>query len=332
MISQSLPLVTIGVPLFNEEKFIEEALRSAASQCDSVWVSDNASTDGSAAICERVSREYSNVHFVRQPHNMGGIANFKLLLDKADTPFFMWLGGHDILPDGYVSQLSQLLEDCPEAVLAYGASRHVDVNGKPVGNYDYYFHALLADKSPAMRILGLIRHLQDCSLIHGVFRTEALRKAWNTWGGNAYRGADHVLLTHAAIKGMFLYAPETYLIRRDAHLADTPQAQLKRLDIRQPDGKQLTYREMECRQYALAVTETKGTGLPGFLFRLKARFSLVERFGPFGETPMTRKLDLFLILLASPLSDMPLNVFKLGRNFFVYRVHKLKHLIKKRKS
>lgn len=294
MINQSQPLVTIGIPLYNEEKYIEEALHSAASQCETVWVSDNASTDGSAIICERVSWEYPNVHFVRQPHNMGGITNFKFLLDKADTPFFMWLGSHDALPDGYVRHLTQLLEDCPEAVLAYGASHHLDVDGKPAGVYNYYYHAALADKSPATRILGLIRHLSDCSLIHGLFRTEALRAAWDASGTDAFIGGDHVLLGHAAIQGPFLYTPETYLIRRDVHPADTPQKQLKRMDLQQPDMIQVPYREMQRRQYVQAATVVKGTGFSGFLFRLKTRYYLVERFGPFGETFMMHKLDLFL--------------------------------------
>lgn len=292
--SQSQPLVTIGIPLYNEEKYIEEALRSAAAQCATVWISDNASTDGSAAICEMLSREYPNVHFVRQSHNMGSIANFKFLLDKADTPFFMWLGGHDALPDGYVRQLTQLLQNCPGAVLAYGASRHVDVNGGAVSNYNYYYSAMLADNLPTKRILGLIRYLSDCSLIHGVFRSEALRAAWNAFGADSYLGADHVLLTHAATEGSFVYAPETYLIRRDVHPADTPQQQVKRMDSQQLGIMQVTCREMQRRQYALAAAVAKGTAFPGFLFRLNARYYLVERFGEFSESILIQKFELLL--------------------------------------
>ena len=243
---------------------------------------------------------------------MGAIANFKLLLDKADTPYFMWLGGHDLLPDGYVRQLTQLLENCPEAVLAYGASHHVDMNGKPAGDYDYYYYATLADKSPATRIMGLIRYLDDCSLVHGVFRTETLRVAWIASGVDAFIGADHVLLTHAAIKGPFLYAPETYLIRLNAHSADSPLKRLKRMDLRQPDREQLSRRGMQRQQYVLAATVSKGTGLSGFLYRLIARTSLVKRFGRFGDTFLTRNLDVFIILLTRRLSDIPFFVF---RNF-----------------
>ena len=290
--------VTIGIPIYNEEKYIEAAIRSAAPQCEAVWVSDNASTDGSAAICERASREYHNVHFTQQPQNMGAARNFKFVLDKAETPYFMWLGGHDLLPDGYVTLLMQLLEGCPDAVLAYGAARHVDVIGKPAGNYDYSYHAILSDKSPAIRLLGLIRNVSNCSFIHGIFRTDVLRDVLTAAGADVYIGADIFLLGCAAVQGSFLYAPETYLIRRNAHPTDTKQDQLKRMDPCQLDSLKLTYLELQRRLYGLASSVSESTGFFGFLYRLKVRFILVKRFGPFGDTFLMRSLDAVLQFFA----------------------------------
>lgn len=294
MISQIQQLVTIGIPLYNEEKYIEDAIRSAASQCATVWVSDNASTDESAEICEKVSREYPNVHFVRQPHNVGAIANFKFLLDRADTPYFMWLGGHDALPDGYVKKLLILLEEFPEAVLAYGFSRQINLKGETIHDYDYFFNSKLSDRLAKTRVLSLIRHLSYCSLIHGIFRTDALQAAWEDTGTSAYLGADHVLLTNASLRGPFLYSPETYLIRREAHPIDTSDAQVKRMNPLESNRTQSPYREMQCRQYAQAEAVSKGDGLSGFFFRLRTRFYLIQRFGPFGETFTTHSIDWLL--------------------------------------
>ncbi|MCQ8103079.1 glycosyltransferase [Methylomonas sp. SURF-2] len=338
--------VTIGIPQYNEEKFIEEAIRSAAPQCDTLWISDNASTDGSAAICEKLSREYSNVHFVRQPYNLGSVANFKYLLDKADTPFFMWLGSHDALPDCYVRQLTQLLENCSEAVLAYGVALHVDVDGRPTGSYGYYdYHESLADKEPTTRILGLLRYLHDFALVYGVFRTDALRKAWDDAGIGAYIATDFILLTHCAKAGRFLYTPETHLICRDVHPGDTYEKSLKRMHARDPSSVKFPRREMLCRQRALIASVSKGTGMSGFLFRLKARAFLVMRYGPIDDALMTRNLErlffmfysIFLFLqptsfsnvLKTPLPDLPLKVFKVVRHGIPYRVRKLKQLLKK---
>ncbi len=286
--------VTIGIPLFNEEKYIEAAIRSAALQCEAVWVSDNASTDGSAAICEAMSHEYPNVYFIQQQKNLGAISNFKLVLKKAKTPYFMWLGGHDMLPQGYVQNLKKLLENNQEAVMAYGASQHINVHGEFVSHYDYFYSSLLADESPSIRTLGLIRYLSDCSLIHGVFRTNILHTALNSSGSSIYRGADHVLLGHAALKGRFVYCPETYLIRRDVHPVDTPKDQLKRMAEQAPNEEQLTYRIMQRQQYAFAVSIYNNAGWAGLVFRIRTRYYLVNRFGSFGETFITHCLDWLL--------------------------------------
>jgi glycosyltransferase involved in cell wall biosynthesis len=273
--------VTIGIPLYNEEKYIEATIRSAAPQCEAVWVSDNASTDGSAMICEAMSREYPNVHFMRQPHNMGSVANFKFLLDNVTTPYFMWLGSHDVLIEGYVEQLIRLLENCPEAVLAYGVAHHVDVNGKPTGAFGYYdYHEILASKSPRVRILGLIRHLHDFALVYGLHRTETLRVAWAEAGVGAYIACDYVLLTHCAKAGPFLYTTDTHLILRDVHSGDTDKRSLERMHGREPIRVRFPRREMLCRQRALIASVSKGSGLSGYWFRLKALTFLIKRYLP----------------------------------------------------
>ena len=54
-----LPLVSIGVPIYNEERFLEESLVSLCSQDYSnleIIISDNASIDGTSEIC----REFAN--------------------------------------------------------------------------------------------------------------------------------------------------------------------------------------------------------------------------------------------------------------------------------
>jgi len=288
--------VTIGMPLFNEEKYIEATIRSAALQCEVLWISDNASNDRTAAICDELSREFNNINFVRQKINQGAMFNFNYVLNKTTTPYFMWLGGHDMLSPEYVQKLVKLLEKNPDAVLAYGASQHIDASGVQTGKYEYFYHDLLEDESDKVRTLGLIRHLTDCSILHGLFRTKTLLISQKETGAFAYRGLDHVLLGHAALKGKFVYDPNVYLIRRDVHLIDTTEDQLIRLEDKIPNQEQLSFRMMQRRHYALAVQVSKNNGLSGLMFRIKARYYLVERFGPFGEVFITYWLDKLLEL------------------------------------
>ncbi len=287
--------LTIGVPLYNEARFIEAAVESAVAQGEVILVADNGSTDGSDTLCEAMSRRFSNVSFVRHEKNLGASLNFQYVFDQAATPYFMWLGGHDVLPEGYAQKLMTLLEDNPDAVLAYGATRYIDVHGGPIDTYDYLYSQRLTDPSPSVRLLGLIRHLEDCSLVHGIFRTDALRAAWAARGAAIdYYGADHVLLGRAALEGRFLYEPRTHLIRRDAHPgADTAADQVRRNKGREhaPNAEDLSLRTMQRQQYAAMVEASRDDGVAGLLQRLKARYHLVNRFGSFGETPSAFWLD-----------------------------------------
>jgi glycosyltransferase involved in cell wall biosynthesis len=293
--------VTIGIPLYNEARFIEAALRSAAPQCEVVLVSDNASSDASSRICADVAGEFPNVLVGRLPKNMGSVFNFRHVLEQATTPFFMWLGGHDLLPPDYVRTLVAALEINPSAVMAYGSTRYIGLDGEPTGTYEYGFHRLLSDRSAAVRTLALIRHLDDCSLLHGVFRTNALRDAWDGCEEAGYMAFDHVLLGHAALKGRFIAVPRTHLIRRNAHPDDTATAQFKRITgdakrDRAPTVEELSRATMQRAQYALAENASQHRGVDDWLYRLRARWHLVNRFGPFGTTPVTSRLDRLLQL------------------------------------
>src|SRR5215510_2885340 len=135
--------VTIGIPVYNEAPFIEAALLSAIAQQVPVIVGDNASTDGTQETCFRVARNHPCVTYIRHETNLGALRNFKYCLDAATTPYFMWLGGHDLLPEGYVSALEEALDSDPEAVLAFGTAQHIDRDGRLQHLYEYSFAALL---------------------------------------------------------------------------------------------------------------------------------------------------------------------------------------------
>lgn len=274
--------VTIGIPTYNEARFIESTIRSAATQCETLLLSDNASTDDTTAIMEDICREYAGAKSWRQKTNMGAHVNFKFLLDQVSTPYFMWLGGHDLIPDGYVAKLRQALQDNPDAVLAYGSSKHIAVDGSEVVHYEYPFNKLVAEKLSSVRIMGLIRHLDDCSLIHGLFRTEALKRAWPS---EKYLGGDHVLLTMVALEGRLIYVPETHLLRRDVHLHDTNEAQLVRITGNPGNRIRPDYKFMQQKQYECAARAPGKKSITKLLYLLNVRYRLAARFGPFSDNP-----------------------------------------------
>ena len=118
------PLVSIGVPVYNGERYLAEALESALRQDYAnleVLIADNASTDSTAAICRRFEND-ARLRYVRNPETFDAVANFMRVLSLARGKYFTWLAHDDILKSPkYVSTLVQVLEANPDAILCASA-------------------------------------------------------------------------------------------------------------------------------------------------------------------------------------------------------------------
>ena len=94
------PVVSIGMPVYNGEKYIREALDSLLTQTFTDFeliISDNASMDGTEEICQKYAAKDSRIRYVRQSENRGAMANFQFVLDEARGKYFMWATHDDLL-------------------------------------------------------------------------------------------------------------------------------------------------------------------------------------------------------------------------------------------
>jgi len=90
--------VTIALPTFNGEHLLGRAIDSVLRQTYRNWeltISDNASTDGTRAVCERAAASDERITYVRQPVNLGMTGNFAFLAEVSSGPYFMYLGNDD---------------------------------------------------------------------------------------------------------------------------------------------------------------------------------------------------------------------------------------------
>ena len=100
-----VPKVTIGMPVFNGERLIRAALDSLLAQSFSDFeliISDNASTDGTERICREYAGRDKRIRYIRQLANIGGVPNFKFVLDEARGEYFMWSACDDIHSPDFV--------------------------------------------------------------------------------------------------------------------------------------------------------------------------------------------------------------------------------------
>jgi glycosyltransferase involved in cell wall biosynthesis len=94
----SKPLVTVGLPVFNGERYIQRAVESGLNQTLPDWeliLSDNASTDNTGSICRELATRDRRIRYVRKETNIGPGANFMSVLREARTKYFSWLAHDD---------------------------------------------------------------------------------------------------------------------------------------------------------------------------------------------------------------------------------------------
>lgn len=100
------PKVSIGMPVYNGERFIKEALNSLLTQTFTNFeliISDNASTDGTEEICKEYAKNDPRIRYIRQTYNRGAIINFQFVLNEAVGEYFMWAAADDIWSNIFIT-------------------------------------------------------------------------------------------------------------------------------------------------------------------------------------------------------------------------------------
>lgn len=116
--SVTRPFVSIGMPVYNGERYIRQALDSLLAQTFTdyeIVVSDNASTDATGVICREYEKRDSRIRYVRQPKNLGAARNFKYVLDQA-TGYFMWAACDDVRSPDFIEINLRFLQRHPDFV------------------------------------------------------------------------------------------------------------------------------------------------------------------------------------------------------------------------
>ncbi len=88
------PRVSIGLPVFNGERYLARAIDSILAQDFrdlELVVCDNASTDRTAEICAAYARRDPRVRYHRNPRNLGAGPNYDRCFHLARGEYFKWI-------------------------------------------------------------------------------------------------------------------------------------------------------------------------------------------------------------------------------------------------
>jgi len=211
--SAARPRLTIGVPVYNGEKYLEAALGSIVAQDFDgleIVVSDNSSTDRTEAICRRFASEDSRLRYVRHDQNRGGVWNVNYLVNVARGELFKWGYYDDVLFPGYVEAcLDALPQGDPSVVAVHTRVVVVGPEGNVIEGREDRKLGLDAPTAHE-RLSSLYRRLAN-QLEFGIIRTESLRRAG---GIRPFIGSEMALLTRILAEGRAVQVDEPLLAVR----------------------------------------------------------------------------------------------------------------------
>ena len=101
------PLVSIGLPVFNGEDFLENALDSILNQTYKnieVIVCDNASTDRTSSIISAYHKNDDRIKYHRQEINIGAAGNYNRTFELSIGKYFKWAAHDDVMHENYIEQ------------------------------------------------------------------------------------------------------------------------------------------------------------------------------------------------------------------------------------
>ena len=128
----SIPKVAICIPTYNHSQYLSLSVTSACNQSypnTEICVSDDASTDKTPEIMAELCKQFPQIYYHRQPHNLGMRNNPDWLMCQTDAEFIVRFDSDDILEKNYVEVLVELLIKYPQAGYAHSAVKEIDADG-----------------------------------------------------------------------------------------------------------------------------------------------------------------------------------------------------------
>src|SRR6202453_5209528 len=133
----SRPLVSIGLFLYNGERFLEAAIESFLNQTFKDFeliISDNCSTDRSDEICRRYAAQDSRIRYYRDDRNMGAGWNLRHVYFKATGKYFKGSCHYDMIQPDFLRLCVDALESDDSLVVAHTLTRVIDEQGQFLEN------------------------------------------------------------------------------------------------------------------------------------------------------------------------------------------------------
>ncbi len=208
-----MPRVSIGLPVYNGEHYVAQALDAILAQTFTdfeVIIVDNASTDRTRAIGESYCARDARLRYYRNEANIGAAPNFNRAFALATGAYFKWCAHDDLITSDYLARCVEVLDREPAVALCCSQVQIIDENSQVVGAYIVRLPALAATE-PHRRFGVFIRFSPACFQVFGLFRASVLAQ---TSLIGSHLGSDKTLIAETCLRGQIYEIPEPLFFSR----------------------------------------------------------------------------------------------------------------------
>ena len=198
------PLVSIGMPIFNEEEHLDEALNSILNQTYkniSINIVDNCSKDGTGQICKKYASIDSRINYVKNKKNIGSGLNFLKVVElsmKENAKYFFFARGDAFYSEKFIEKSVLSLEKSNDVILAYAIPKWVNSKSKVLDRNDITYYN---SKNSDILIRSALAILNKPFQLYGIIRSKYVKIFFKDY--KPYIGDDNVLMFFLSLNGSF---------------------------------------------------------------------------------------------------------------------------------
>jgi glycosyltransferase involved in cell wall biosynthesis len=218
------PRLTIGLPVYNGEKYVAESIDALLGQSFTDFeliISDNASTDSTGEICRRYEKQDSRVRYFRQQQNVGLAPNVNFIVGQARGELYKEASHDDLYAENLLERCVQALDEYPQVVLAHSWTAKVDGSGTVTAAYEYPLTTATPRAPERFRSMLFDSGGDDD---YGVMRMDVRRRIALM---GSHHHADRTITAEIALYGPFYQVPEWLYFRRE-HAGQNGRASMRR--------------------------------------------------------------------------------------------------------
>jgi glycosyltransferase involved in cell wall biosynthesis len=228
------PKICLGMPLYNQVKFLPEALNSLLAQTYTDFkliIVDDSTETVPGEIAKQFVVKDRRLRYIKNESRKGLIDNWRAcFLYAGDVDYFAWVSDHDVWHPRWLESMVKVLNTSPKVVLVYPKTAYITPEGERYHkkrSLEFNTNGMTEDR----RIAAICRDARYFGkMVYGLFRARALRRA------GVYRRVlfpDVVLLVELSLQGYFKQVDEElWYLRRIADFSIDRQK--KSLFVRKP--------------------------------------------------------------------------------------------------